>query len=135
MNVEGIVIQMIKNDSVAYSATGNSLFPEIAPENQARPYVVVSHIDTTPNQTKTGPSIVDNVRVQVDVYADSRSGAAGIAEKIRTALESVFFGSTITVDSTAYTVQGCEMASSSGHYEDYTRCHRQMSDYVLRINR
>lgn len=99
MNVTGPIIDLIAANVAAHALLGGRVYPQVLKQSTAYPAAAINVTDTTPNNTKTGPSDMDRVLVQIDVYATNATAAAQVAEAIRVAIdyqaggdiESIFF--------------------------------------------
>lgn len=70
---------------MASIASGNRYWVR-APQNTARPYVILNVIDKPRGYTMAGQDGLTQSRVQADVYADSYSSAKTVARSIVTLL-------------------------------------------------
>lgn len=68
MAAELAIIGVLKNDSFIQSKCATRLYLNKRPQNSTIPSIVVRRYGTTPNDTKDGPSELDETRVQVLIY-------------------------------------------------------------------
>lgn len=80
------IYNILAGDSDVNSIT-TRISPLIIGQTLALPAVVYSVIDTGPNDTKNGVSLLDEVRVEIDSIAEDYSTAEDLASKVRTALD------------------------------------------------
>jgi len=79
---------MIQQAVVAALAgvAGGRVFPNIAPNNVQKPYVVYARVSSAPENTLADGAPVDNTRLQVDCYDTTYGAAVGLAESVKSAL-------------------------------------------------
>ncbi len=68
---------------------GVNIFPEVAEQETATPFVVYQLLSVAPEDTHDGPSKLDEVRFEFLCYADSYALAADLGSKVRGALDRV----------------------------------------------
>ena len=78
--------------AVAAHVADGRVFPNIAPNNVQKPYVVYARISSAPENTLADGAPIDNVRLQVDCFDTTYAGAVTLAEAVKAALAA----STIT---------------------------------------
>jgi len=67
---------------------GTRIYPDIAPQNAAYPFVLYSIEGTDPSDTKDGASSLDVVEFTVTVFSESYDNMSSIAAATRTALDA-----------------------------------------------
>lgn len=68
---------------------GDRVYPDVAPDNTARPYVTYQQIGGRPvNFLEGGTTGIKNARFRVNVWADKRSEAAAMNAQIEAALRN-----------------------------------------------
>lgn len=103
MNITGPLIALIAADTTANALLAGRVYPSLLKQSTAYPAAAINVKDTNPNNTKTGPSDMDRVIVQIDVYANNATDAENASEAIRGAIdyhttgaiECIFFQRTI----------------------------------------
>lgn len=80
------------------SLAGGKVYPLVAPEKVAAPFIVYSRIASTPENTLDGGSTIDLVRIQVDTYASTYSACKSLADSVRVQMESGVVKSTMQTD-------------------------------------
>lgn len=80
------IYNILSNDSGVNSIT-TRISPLLIGQTLNLPAVVYSQIDTDPNDTKNGVSLLDEIKVEVDAHAGTYAGAEDLASAIRTALD------------------------------------------------
>ena len=115
---------MLKDDSAVSALVGTRIYPELAEEGAATPYVVYSVVSNTPIDTKDSAP-VDEAQLEVFSVADTYAAANDLADKVRTALsrQSKKVYGTVTVQSVKYTNEVTEVSAARDMYisvQDYT---------------
>ena len=80
------IYNILSNNSGVTSIT-TRISPLLIGQTLNLPAVVYSQIDTDPNDTKNGVSLLDEIQVEVDAIAETYAGAEDLAAAIRTALD------------------------------------------------
>lgn len=107
------VYQVLAGDANV-TAGVNGIYPQLAKEGTALPYITIMPTEFDPTHTKDGGSTIDyeNVYVQVnsadlrtmkDIADDVRAALDGYSGTVTTADESIIITRTILVDSNFYT--------------------------------
>lgn len=115
---------MLKDDSAVSALVGTRIYPELAEEGAATPYVVYSVVSNTPVDTKDSAP-VDEAQLEVFSVADTYAAANDLADKVRTALsrKSKTVYKTATVQSVKYTNEVTEVSAERNLFisvQDYT---------------
>ena len=123
------IYSILTSDSDVSAIVGTRVYPQIAAQGAAFPFVVYLINDLTPSDTKSGVSTLDEVRYEVLAIAETYAEAADLNEKIRTALDR-YTGTVagIVVDSIQFT----ELETD---YDDASETYLANSEYILRIKR
>lgn len=87
MNITGPLIALIAADATANGLLGGRVYPTVLKQSTDYPAAAINVKDTTPSNTKTGPSDMDRVLVQIDVYATNATEAENASEAIRGAID------------------------------------------------
>ncbi len=124
MKVGAAIYSMLKDDSAVAALVGTRIYPELAEEGAATPYVVYSVVSNTPVDTKDSAP-VDEAQLEVFSVADTYAAANDLADKVRTALsrKSKTVYKTATVQSVKYTNEVTEVSAERNMYisvQDYT---------------
>ena len=115
---------MLKDDSAVSALVGTRIYPELAEEGAATPYVVYSVVSNTPVDTKDSAP-VDEAQLEVFSVADTYAAANDLADKVRAALSrqgKKVYG-TVTVQSIKYTNEVTEVSAERNLFisvQDYT---------------
>lgn len=81
------IYSILTGDSAVSAIVGNRVYPQIAAQGAAFPFVVYVLQDTSPSDTKSGVSTLDEVRYDIVVASESYAEASDLTNKIRTALD------------------------------------------------
>lgn len=67
---------------------GGRVFPNVAPNNVSKPYVVYSRVSSAPENTLADGASIENTRLQVDCFDTTYSAAVALAETVKAAMKS-----------------------------------------------
>jgi hypothetical protein len=87
MTVDSIIFGILNGNSAVTGVVGSKIFPSQAPQTTPFPFIVFETISTMPNNTKSGPSEMDQYRIQVTTLSTENNQANDIADKVRSALD------------------------------------------------
>lgn len=105
------------------------IFPRLAPMETVAPYVVYSIVSVDPTDSKTRPSTLDRVRVQIDCYARTYASAEAVHSAVRSALDAYTIGSTVA----GVKLDGIKFETENDTFEEDVDIHRRSADYQIRI--
>lgn len=123
MSAESELVTTLTGDAAVAALIGNGdspatfrVYPTIASEDAALPYVVYTIVAGIQPQTFSGLSTLENARIQVSVFASTYSGAKDLADKIVTAVDG-----------------GMSVGNLARQtfFEDETRVHHHALDFSL----
>ena len=127
---EGKAIYSIQtNDSDVSALIGTRVYPQVAAQGAAFPFVVYVLQDNTPSDTKSGVSTLDEIRYDIVAAAETYTALSSLTERIRLALDR-YSGtvSGIVVDSIQFTELDVDN-------DPATETFVSSSEYILRIKR
>lgn len=129
MNEGKAIYSILTGDSAVSALVGSRVYPQIAAQGAAFPFVVYLANDLTPSDTKSGVSTLDEVRYEVLAIAETYAEAADLNEKIRTALDR-YTGtvSGVVIDSIQFTELEVD-------FDDNSETYIVNSEYVIRVKR
>ena len=129
MNEGKAIYSILTNDSDVSAIIGTKVYPQIAAQGAAFPFVVYVLQDNSPSDTKSGVSTLDEVRYDIVAAAETYSELTDLTEKIRTALDR-YTGTVegVVVDSIQFTELDVDNDPSTETYVS-------SSEYILRIKR
>jgi hypothetical protein len=113
---------MASAESITYGAlkalVNGRVYPDVAPAGVSRPFVVYQSVGGVDETTFDGADTLQNSRMQVSVWATSRSEAATIIQQVRAAL-------------TAEPVLGVPIGAPVSVYEDDTKLYGSQQDFSI----
>ena len=121
---------LLADSAVGLLASGR-IYPELAPEGAAMPYIVYSVVSNSPADSKDGTP-VDQAQVEVYSVDDSYAGANDLADKVRAALDRK---SKTTSGDTAIVVQSINYTNEITEVSDDRKTYVSIQDYTFRIIR
>ena len=65
------IYSKLSNAASVTALTSTRIYPQVAPQAEARPLIVFNVISNVPTNTKSGGSTLDAIRVQITCLADS----------------------------------------------------------------
>ena len=127
---EGKAIYSILTSTSAVSAiVGTRIYPQIAAQGAAFPFVVYVLQDTSPSDTKSGVSTLDEVRYDIVVASETYAEASDLTNKIRTALDRY----TGTVESVV--IDSIQFIDLDADNDPGTETYVTSSEYIIRVKR
>jgi hypothetical protein len=81
---------MIQQDifTALSSVAGERVFPNNAPNNVQKPYVVYARVSSAPENTLADGAPLENTRLQVDCFDTTYAAAVALAEAVKAAMKS-----------------------------------------------
>jgi hypothetical protein len=129
MNVGKAVYGILSSTTAVTDIVSTNIFPEIAEQETATPFIVYQLQGVAPEDTHDGPSKLDEVRMEIICFSDSYNGAADLADKVRGALDRVsgtYNG--VNVESVQFNNVDIEIEYDPRRYS-------QVTTYTFRIKR
>lgn len=133
MNVTGPLKEIIADDATANGLLAGRVYPGVIDNGRGFPAVALTRVSTQPTATKTGVSLTDFVRVQVDVYARTMGGAENAAEAVRGALD--YYSGTVTSGSDTVVVDHIDYEGTRDAFEENPELYRVIQEYTVHIKR
>ncbi len=129
MNEGKAIYSILTNDSDVSALIGTRVYPQVAAQGAAFPFVVYVLQDNTPSDTKSGVSTLDEIRYDIVAAAETYTALSSLTERIRLALDR-YSGtvSGIVVDSIQFTELDVDN-------DPATETFVSSSEYILRIKR
>jgi hypothetical protein len=131
MKVGAALRGLLLADSDIGLLAGTRIYPELAPEGAAMPYIVYSVVSNSPADSKDGTP-VDQAQVEVYSVDDSYAGVNDLADKVRAALDRK---SKTTTGDTAIVVQSVQYTNEVTEVSDDRKTYVSIQDYTFRIIR
>lgn len=85
--VGAAIYDLLSNDAGVSALVSSRIYPDIAPQNVAYPFIVYTHDGLNPSLSKDGNSNMDRVEVSLVVYAESYDTSQAIATASRAVLD------------------------------------------------
>ena len=129
MNEGKAIYTILTEDAGVSAVVGNKVYPQIAAQGAAFPFVVYVLQDNSPSDTKSGVSTLDEIRYDIVAAAETYATLSSLTERIRLALDR-YTGtvSGVVVDS----IQFIDLDVDN---DPATETYVSSSEYILRIKR
>ncbi len=129
MNEGKAIYSILAENSGVSTVVGTRIYPQIAEQGAAFPFIVYVLRDIEPSDTKSGASTLDEIRYDIIAAAETYAALASLTERIRLALDR-FSGtvSGIVVDSIQFT----DLDVTN---EPDTETYLSSSEFVVRVKR
>lgn len=129
MNEGRAIYTILTEDAGVSAVVGTRVYPQVAAQGAAFPFVVYVLQDNTPSDTKSGVSTLDEIRYDIVAAAETYTALSSLTERIRLALDR-YSGtvSGIVVDSIQFTELDVDN-------DPATETFVSSSEYILRIKR
>ena len=128
MNVGKAIYYLLANNA-GVSAITTRIYPEVAPQDAAAPFIVYRVTSVDPDDTHDGPAVIDEVRVEVICVSSSYDQAADLGGVARVALDRVY-GTYNTVN-----VESIQFDDVSIYVRDQPRQYGQELTFIVRVKR
>ena len=99
--VETEILAALKGSPAATSA-GDNVYALVLPDEADYPAVTYQRISNVPVNSLQGSSDIDQVRMQVDCWAQTYGAAKALAGEVRTLMEAAGFKGLLVTDSDDY---------------------------------
>ena len=127
---EGKAIYTILTENAGVSAVvGNKVYPQIAAQGAAFPFIVYVLQDNSPSDTKSGVSTLDEIRYDIVAAAETYASLSSLTERIRLALDRY----TGTVN--GIVIDSIQFIDLDVDNDPATETYVSSSEYILRIKR
>jgi len=129
MNEGKAIYSILVNDADVNAIVSGRIFPQIAAQGAAFPFAVYVLQDTSPSDTKSGVSTLDEVRYDIVVAAETYAEATDLTEKIRLALDR-YTGTVAGIN-----VDSIQFIDLDVDNDPDTETFVSSSEYILRVRR
>ena len=124
------IYSILSNDATVSAMVSTRIFPIVAAQDTAFPFVVYTITNQEPSMTKDGVSPLDTISVQIDCYALEYDANVTLSNAVRSALD--FY--TGTVQSQA--IQRIRFqGQNDGEYDEDLGVFWQSLDFDIRLKR
>jgi len=117
--MEADLIAHLLADAGVSALVGTRIYPSLASQNAAAPYVVLRRVSTVGKRGTGGPAGLDRARIQIESYADTYGEAKSLAVAIRTALD----GTAIT------NIRLSQFETEHDDFDEAAELHRTISEF------
>lgn len=129
MNEGKVIHNILVNDADVNAIVSGRVFPQIAAQGAAFPFAVYVLQDTSPSDTKSGVSTLDEVRYDIVVAAETYAEASDLTEKIRLALDR-YTGTVLGI-----VIDSIQFIDLDVDNDPDTETYVSSSEYILRVRR
>ena len=129
MNVGKALYNILSNDAEIVAICGTRVYPEIADQDAALPFIVYKVSDIQPSGTKSGSSSLDTARVDVYCVSEEYGEAMTISDEVRSALDRV--GGTYT----GVNIQSIDFDTADVEFDSDQRAYIAEATYNVRVMR
>ena len=123
------IYSILTSDSDVSAIIGTRVYPQIAAQGAAFPFVVYVLQDTSPSDTKSGVSTLDEVRYDIVVASETYAEASDLTNKIRTALDR-YTGTVAGV-----VIDSIQFIDLDADNDPGTETFVTSSEYIIRVKR
>lgn len=135
MNVTGPIKVLIAANGTANALLAGRVYPGVIPHGTAFPAAAITIVGGSGNETKSGVSDTDALRVQVDVYGSTYSGASEADEAIRGAIDFYAGNVTLPAGGGIVTINSISFMGHQDNFEKNPELFRKISEYRVRVRR
>jgi len=133
MKVGLAIYNLLTNDSPVNTLVGGRIYPELAKEGVAMPYIVYSVVSNSPSDTKDGTPI-DEAQCEIFSVGPTYQACNNLADLVRAALNRK--GVTVTDASAGnITVQSIHYTNEITEVSADRKTYIAVQDYTFRIKR
>ena len=123
------IYSILTSDSDVNAIVGTRVYPQIAAQEAAFPFVVYVLQDTSPSDTKSGVSTLDEVRYDIVVASENYAEASDLTEKIRTALDR--YSGTVA----GVVIDSIQFIDLDVNNDPGTETYLTSAEYIIRVKR
>ena len=113
MTIESALFSYLSTKAAVTGQVGTRIYPQIAPESAAHPFLTYTIISTDHTHDTSGATGLANVNMQIDVWADTQLERTTISEVIRDVLD----GFTGDMGTENLNIRSCFLDSRSNFQE------------------
>jgi len=129
MNEGKAIYSILTSDNDVSAIVGTRVYPQIAAQGAAFPFVVYVLQDTSPSDTKSGVSTLDEVRYDIVVASETYAEVSDLTNKIRTALDR-YTGTVAGV-----VIDSIQFIDLDADNDPGTETYVTSSEYIIRVKR
>ncbi len=121
------IYSLLTADATVSGIVGTKVYPYLAVEDIAYPYIVYTEEALEPTDTKDGVSELDTVTVQIELYSETLTELNTLADAVRTELDR-YSGS-----NSGLTIQSVHFQAQDSGYSDVDRVYLMIQQYSFRL--
>ena len=87
MEIGKSIYNILANTANVSALVGTRIFPNVAPQTTAFPFIIYDVTGVEPTNTKDGVSTLDTNNVMISVYSNTYSEASSLAQLVRIAMD------------------------------------------------
>ena len=132
MKVGLALTKLLRENSAVAAIVGTRIFPELAPQGQAAPYIVYSVISNQPSHSKQGVN-VDEAQLELFCVGNNYGASNDLADKVRDALSrenQTYTGALGNVD-----IESIQYMNEVVQVSEKRDLFVNIQDYTIRIRR
>ena len=129
MNEGRAIYTILTEDAGVSAVVGSRVYPQVAAQGAAFPFVVYVLQDITPSDTKSGVSTLDEIRYDIVAAAETYSALSSLTERIRLALDRY------TGDLGGIEIDSIQFTELDVDNDPATETFVSSSEYILRVKR
>lgn len=129
MNEGKAIYSILTSDSDVNAIVSTRVYPQIAAQEVAFPFVVYVLQNVDPSDTKSGVSTLDEVRYDIIVASEAYAEASDLTEKIRTALDR--YSGTVA----GVVIDSIQFIDLDVNNDPGTETYLTSSEYIIRVKR
>jgi len=123
------IYSILTSDSDVNAIVGTRVYPQIAAQEAAFPFVVYVLQNVDPSDTKSGVSTLDEVRYDIIVASENYAQASDLTEKIRTALDR--YSGTVA----GVVIDSIQFIDLDVNNDPGTETYLTSAEYIIRVKR
>ena len=123
------IYSILSSDSDVNAIVGTRIYPQVAAQGAAFPFLVYVLQDTSPSYTKSGVSTLDEVRYDIVAACETYAQASDLTNKVRTALDR-YTGTVAGV-----VIDSIQFIDLDADNDPATETYVTSSEYIIRVKR
>lgn len=127
MSIGKVIYYLLNNNATIASTTGSNIFPAVAAQDTALPYISYQQVSRTATKTKDRVDCMETYRIQIDIYGATLYATDALAVLVKSALNY----QSGTIDSVK--VDGISFEDENDFFDASPEIYRIQQDYMIRI--
>ena len=126
-SIETAIIAIFLASTTLTALCGMRIYPMILPDDCQYPAISYQRISETPDYTLDGPGTFDEVRLQIDCWAETALQTRALADVIRTSIDG------LSGTCSGLTIWNAMRDNAQDFYEPDHRLYRHSVDYRIQF--